>query len=392
MADSSSQQRHLPPTERRLRKAREEGQVARSRDLGHLVVLAGGLALLMVAATPLTAWLRDMLGNGLRFDHQMLASTGAMQQRLAELFTPTLLMVLALGSVLSLSAVVAAVASGGWTWTMTPMRPDFSRINPLSGLTRIVSMAQLGDMLKACVLALLLGLVGTLYLKAHLDDFALTQAQPLPTAFAEAGSRVLAGLWLLVLVVAAFALVDVPLQRLMHRSRLKMSAQEVKEEHRQQEGSPEIKNRVKQRMREISKRRMLAAVPKADLVVMNPTHFAVALKYDEAKAGAPRVVAKGADLLAFKIRDLAKEHKVPVLQAPPLARALYANVELDREIPLALYSAVAQVLAYVFQLKNALAGRGPMPGELPAIDVPRELDPVNDPDSPLYPNRGAEPA
>jgi flagellar biosynthetic protein FlhB len=392
MADSSSQQRHLPPTERRLRKAREEGQVARSRDLGHLVVLAGGLALLMVAATPLTAWLRDMLGNGLRFDHQMLASTAAMQQRLAELFTPTLLMVLALGSVLSLSAVVAAVASGGWTWTMTPMRPDFSRINPLSGLTRIVSMAQLGDMLKACVLALLLGLVGTLYLKAHLDDFALTQAQPLPTAFAEAGSRVLSGLWLLVLVVAAFALVDVPLQRLMHRSRLKMSAQEVKEEHRQQEGSPEIKNRVKQRMREISKRRMLAAVPKADLVVMNPSHFAVALKYDEAKAGAPRVVAKGADLLAFKIRDLAKEHKVPVLQAPPLARALYANVELDREIPLALYSAVAQVLAYVFQLKNALAGRGPMPGELPTIDVPRELDPVNDPDSPLYPNRSAEPA
>ncbi|MEO8296787.1 MAG: flagellar biosynthesis protein FlhB [Burkholderiales bacterium] len=377
MADSSSQDRDLPPTERRLRKAREEGNVARSRDLGHLAVLTCGLGLLMAAAPSLTAWLRQLLASGLRFDHAALANGQSMQHRLGDLFLPTLLIILALGAAMAAVSVAAAVISGGWTWTLKPLTPDFGRINPLSGIGRLVSKAQLGDMLKACVLALLLGVVGASYLRSHLDAFALTQAQPLPTAFIAAGSQVLSGLWLLVLVLAAFALVDVPLQRFMHRSRLKMSKQDIKDENKEQEGSPEIKNRIKQRMREISRRRMLAAVPKADLVVMNPTHFAVALKYDEDKAGAPRVVAKGADLLAFKIRDLAKEHKVPVLQAPPLARALYAHVELDREVPLALYSAVAQVLAYVFQLRNAMAGRGPMPGDLPPLQVPPELDPLN---------------
>jgi flagellar biosynthetic protein FlhB len=169
----------------------------------------------------------------------------------------------------------------------------------------------------------------------------------------------------------------VPLQRFLHTSRLKMSVQEVKEEHKQQEGSPEVKGRIRQRMREVARRRMLAAVPGADLVVMNPTHYAVALKYDDGRDGAPRLVAKGADLLALKIRDIARESKVPVLQAPPLARALYAHGELDREIPYALYSAVAQVLAHVFQLRAALAGRAPWPADLPVIPVPPELDPHN---------------
>jgi flagellar biosynthetic protein FlhB len=163
----------------------------------------------------------------------------------------------------------------------------------------------------------------------------------------------------------------------MHVSKLKMSREEIKQEHKQSEGSPEVKGRIKQRMREMSRKRMLAAVPSADLVVINPSHFAVALKYDEGKMAAPRIIALGADLLALRIRDIAKESKVPVLQSPPLARALYAHGELDREIPLALYSAVAQVLAYVFQLRAALVGRGPMPGELSSVVVPPELDPLN---------------
>jgi flagellar biosynthetic protein FlhB len=176
--------------------------------------------------------------------------------------------------------------------------------------------------------------------------------------------RVLTGLGSLLLALAGFAMVDVPLQRYQHAQRLKMSHQELKQEHKEQEGSPQIKQKIKARMREMTKRRMLAAVPKADLVVMNPTHYAVALQYDDKKMGAPRVVAKGADLLAMKIRDLAKDSKVPVLQAPALARALFAHAELDREIPAALFAAVAQVLAYVYQLKAALTGQvagGPDP-------------------------------
>ena len=154
-----------------------------------------------------------------------------------------------------------------------------------------------------------------------------------------------------------------------------MSHQEQKQEHKEVEGNTEVKAKIKVRMREMSRRRMLAAVPKADLVVMNPTHYAVALKYDDAKMAAPRVVAKGADLLAMAIRDAAKSHQVPVLQAPVLARALYAHADIDREIPAALFAAVAQVLAYVYQLRAALAGHAPMPGELPVLQVPAELDP-----------------
>jgi flagellar biosynthetic protein FlhB len=376
MADSSND-KHLPPTEKRLRQAREEGQVARSRDLGHFAILAAGLVLLMLATPQLVAWLRGVLATGLSFDARSVAEPGFMTDRLAALVLPAIALALGLGTVMALVALVAAVASGGWVFTLKAIGPDFSRVNPLSGLGRIVSKAQLGDMAKAVGLAVLLGLVGGNYLYKHLPDFAQSQAMPLPAAFAAVGSTLLSGLWLLVLVLAVFAVVDVPLQRFMHVSRLKMSFEEVKQEHKQSEGSPEVKGRIKQRMREMSRKRMLAAVPTADLVVMNPTHYAVALKYDEGKMAAPRIVALGADLLAMRIRDVAKASKVPVLQAPPLARALYAHGELDREIPLALYSAVAQVLAYVFQLRAALIGKAPMPGELATVAVPAELDPNN---------------
>ena len=177
------------------------------------------------------------------------------------------------------------------------------------------------------------------------------------------------------IALGVFAAIDVPLQRKLMLDRLKMSHQEVKQEHKEVEGNVEVKAKVRARMREIFKRRMLAAVPQADLVVMNPTHYAVALKYDDATMAAPRVVAKGADLLALRIRDIARDAKVPVLQAPPLARALYAHAEIDREIPAALFSAVAQVLAHVYQLRAAMAGRAAMPGDLPALQVPPDLDP-----------------
>lgn len=375
MASDSAQDKHLPPTERRLRQAREDGQAARSRDLAHFAVIAAGLGLVMLAAPSIAIWLRDLLASGLRFDVNAVNTPRFMQERLGQLLLPTLALCLGLGLVTGLVAMAAAVASGGWVWSFKPLMPDFSKLNPLTGLGRIVSKAQIGDMLKACLLALILGAVGASYLWAHLEDFALTQAMPLPAAFVAATDRIATGMWLLMIVLAASAAIDVPLQRFMHTSRLKMSLQEIKEEHKQQEGSPELKGRIRQRMREGSRRRMLAAVPSADLVVMNPTHYAVALKYDPEGNGAPKVVAKGADLLAMKIRDIATESKVPVLQAPPLARALYAHGEIDREIPYALFTAVAQVLAHVFQLRAALAGRGPWPSALPSIGVPPELDP-----------------
>jgi flagellar biosynthetic protein FlhB len=229
--------------------------------------------------------------------------------------------------------------------------------------------------LKASLLALLLGIIGAFYLRAHLEGFVATLTMPLPAALAHAGDTLLGGLMLLVLLLGVFALVDAPLHRHLHAERLKMSHQEVKQEYKEMEGNAEVKGKLRQLMREAAKKRMMAAVPTADLVVMNPTHYAVALKYDDTQMGAPRVVAMGAHLLALRIRALAKESKVPVLQAPALARALYAHAELDKEIPAALFAAVAQVLAYVYQLRAAMAGKGAPPADLPELKVPVELDP-----------------
>jgi flagellar biosynthetic protein FlhB len=250
-------------------------------------------------------------------------------------------------------------------------------MNPISGLGRMVSKHQLTEMLKACGLALVLLTIGGVYLRYHLPDFPQLLAQPLAHGLAGAGDLVRGGLLLLLLALAVFALVDVPLQRFMLMDKLKMSHQEAKQEHKEVEGNSEVKGRIKARMRALATRRMLAAVPSADIVVMNPTHFAVALKYDEAGVGAPRVVAKGADLIALRIRDAAQAAKVPVLQAPPLARALYAHCEIDQEIPAPLFAAVAQVLAWVFQLRAAVAAGQALPDAPAGVAVPPELDPMN---------------
>lgn len=379
MADSDAQDRQLPASARKLQKAREQGQIARSRDLGHFAALAvGGAAL--VAAAPLAArWLQQGLDRALRFDARIIGHPELMLERLSELAATLLWLVLPSGLLMTLVAVGVAVIGGGWNFTFKPLLPKFAMLNPLTGVARLFSKQQLIDALKACTLALLLFTIGGLYLRAHLGDFAALLGMSLPAAAGNAAQIVLGGLLLLVLVLAAFAAVDLPLQRHLLAQKLKMSHQEAKQEHKESEGNQEVKGKQKARMREMTKRRMLAAVPKADLVVMNPTHYAVALKYEDGKMAAPRVVAKGADLLALRIRDVAKGAQVPVLQAPVLARALYAHTRLDAEIPAALFAAVAQVLAYVYRLRAALAGQGADPGELPELPVPEELDPHRKP-------------
>jgi flagellar biosynthetic protein FlhB len=215
-------------------------------------------------------------------------------------------------------------------------------------------------------------------LQQQLPRFMAALTLPLPAAFVHAADAVWLGLTLLLLALCVFALVDVPLQRRLWLGRLKMTTEELKKELKDVEGNTEVKSKMRLRMRESANRRMMAAVPKADLVVMNPSHFAVALRYDEATMAAPRVVAKGADLLAMRIRDAARAAQVPVLQAPPLARALYAHAEVDREIPAALFAAVAQVLAWVYQVRALAALPGPavaLPPE-PQPELPPGLDPL----------------
>jgi flagellar biosynthesis protein FlhB len=373
MADA--QDRRLPATERKIRKARAEGQVARSRDLSHLAAIGLCAALLASAAPQLTAWLSTKLAAGLSFDARTLADAEVMQNRLALFGLQAAALVALFGGLMLLVAVAAGVLSGGWNFSLKALQPKFDKVNPLAGLQRMASPQQLTNTLKSCLLALILGAIGAFYLRANLSAFAEAMALPLPQAMAQAGRMVLDGVLLLVGALGLFALVDVPLQRHQLAEQLKMSAQEMKQEQREVEGSAEIKSRQRSRMREMANRRMLAAVPTADLVVMNPSHYAVALRYDEGRMSAPRVVAKGADLLALRIRDAAQGAQVPVLRSPPLARALYAHADLDGPVPAALFSAVAQVLAHVYQLRAHLQGQGKAPPPLPQVQVPPELDP-----------------
>jgi flagellar biosynthesis protein FlhB len=377
MADQDDDQhKPLPASERKLRKAREDGQAVRSKDLGHFLVMlvASGM---LVWLTPLWfAQIQDLMRTGLQFDARVVANEGAMLERLTAWAWQAMAVVIPLGVVLALAALAAGVGAGGWMLSFKAIAPKFSKLDPLAGMGRVFSKQQFIDAIKGSLMALIIGAVGGFALWKRWPEMVQLLAQSLPSALAAMGGLLASAWWTTLLVLAAFALLDWPLQRFMFMQRMRMTHQEMKDEHKQSDGSPEVKARIRQRMREMARKRMLAAVPTADLVVMNPTHYAVALKYDDASMGAPRVVAKGLDLMAFKIRDLATDNKVPVLEAPPLARALYANCEVDQEVPMALYNAVAQVLAYVYQLKAAITGKAPMPAQMPDLVVPAELDPL----------------
>jgi flagellar biosynthetic protein FlhB len=379
---NDAQDRRLPASARKIERARREGQVARSRDLGHFAALGLGLWLIGAFAAELTGFMQRLLAAGLRFDAASVASPQSMVEALSAQSVQMLVLLLPLGLLMLVLALAAGLLSGGWNFTWQAMEPKIEKIGLISGLKRLFSGENLLQTLKACLVALVLGVVGAAWLMVRWPELAALGRQPLPAALAAGGALLGQGLLVLAGVLALSALVDVPLQRQMLLRRLRMSVEELKKEMREQEGSPEIKGRLRQRMRELAGRRMLSQVPMADLVVMNPTHYAVALKYDPLKTGAPRVVAKGADLLALRIRDLAREHQVPVLQHPPLARALYAHCDLDQEIPARLFAAVAHVLAWVFQLRDAVAAgrRADMPA--PEPEVPADMDPLATPANP----------
>jgi len=375
MADTA-QDRTLAPTPRKIEKARAQGQLARSRDLAHFAALGLGVALLAALAPQAIGWLAGRVADGLRFDAGAVRAPQAMLERLALQAGWMVVAVLPVGLGAALLALAANALGGGWNFTLEPLVPRLDKLDPLAGFKRLLAWSQLANTLKSCLLALALGAVGAWYLVGQRQEAAHLLALPLPQALGAAGELLRSGLLALGAVLAVFALVDVPLQRHLLLRRLRMSVEEMKKEMRDIEGNTEVKAKMKLRMREMVNRRMLAAVPRADLVLMNPTHYAVALRYDEARMAAPRVVAKGADWLALRIRDLAVESRVPVVQAAPLARALYAHTDVDQEVPARLFTAVAQVLAWVFQLRDALAAGRAFTVGAPVPEVPPDMDPL----------------
>lgn len=378
MADSeqSAQERTLEPTAKRLEDARREGQVPRSRELAHLLVLGAGAGVLFLLASPLLKAGADLMGRGLTFNAALATDPARMTARLGELAGAGLLAILPVLAVMLVAALAAPLSVGGWIFAPQSAAPKLERISVLKGFGRMFSLPALVELVKVFIVAVLLGAVGGWYVLSHLDNFAGLAHQALPSALAHFGALFAIAFALLVATLALTSAIDVPFQIFHHRSKLKMSLEEVKKENKETEGDPHIKGRIRQQQREMARKRMMAAVPKADVVVTNPTHFAVALKYMEGRQRAPIVVAKGVDEVAEKIKALATEHKVLQLEAPPLARALYRHVELGAEIPAALYTAVAQVLAYVFQLKCHEQGDAPRPQAPREIEVPDGLDPL----------------
>jgi flagellar biosynthetic protein FlhB len=372
----SSQDKNLPPTERRLEKAREDGQVAHSQHLSHFAVLAGGAFALFGLVQLAVDRLLVMLQSQLRFNAKTLAEPALMTQQAMELTFSGLLVSLPFGLLVMALSIGASLSLTGLLITFKPLTPDFSKLNPLSGMGRIFSRAKAVEVAQLTIIIAILAAVIVTYVNTHLQELAALALQADQRALKAAGHWVIAGLGMMLLVIAIVAAIDVPVQVALYKSKLKMSEQEVREEHKESEGHPETKSRRRTRQREIAQRQSIRQVPKADFVVVNPTHYAVALRYDESSMGAPRVVAKGVDFVALKIREVAGQHKVPLLEAPMLARALYAHAEIDEDIPAALYTAVAQVLAYVYRMRAALRGEEPFSAAPPMPEIAPELDPL----------------
>ena len=375
MAETSKEDRQLPASEQRLRKAREEGNVPRSRDVAHLLVMGAGMGALALMGPSLADGMRRLMASTFAFDGQVrMYFLDALQPTLAH-FGDLGWRALAILLSVCAAAIAASTIPGGFNLSVKALGVKVSRINPASGLKRIFSLRNLVEFLKLSLLASLLWAIGSWYAMDRFPEFAALSHGSLAGSVGHAMALVVGGLGLSMLLLFVLALFDVPFQWFRHRADLRMTRDEVKREHRESEGDPQLKGQIRSRQREAARRRMLSAVPSADIVVVNPTHYAVAIRYDEAAGGAPRVVAKGLDELAMRIQAIARESGVPVLSAPPLARALYAHVELDQEIPQALYVAVAQVLVYVYQLKRWIPGRSTAPQAPVDLPVPTEMDP-----------------
>ena len=374
--ESGSQDRNLPASERKLKKARDDGQVTRSEDVSHLAVLGAGALAVLLLAPILFDRLKHTLGAQLTFDAKVVHQTASMAARLSDATSVGLAGCITFAAIVMSASIIGAIACGGWVTSLKPLMPDLGRLNPLKGAANLVSKKKLITTAKMLLLTTILFTIAAQYMGNGFVEMARMVLQPSANSITHMSTWLSAGAGLMLLVILLAAMVDVPLQNFLHKGEMKMSHQEFKEENKETDGNPQMKGKMRQRQRELSQKASVNAVPKADFIVMNPTHFAVAIRYDEKTMNAPQVISKGADLLAMKIRDIAKHHDIPVLQSPMLARALYANAELDQDIPAALYTAVAQVLAYVYRLRNALKGTGPMPGDVPQPFVPPELDPL----------------
>ena len=374
MSEESDLEKTEEPTGRRIEQAREKGQVPHSRELGSFLVLMTAAALFW----SLGGWLVDrglaIARKGFTIETKYVFEPAQMLPRLADLSIDALLAFSPIFAVLVLASILPPFFLNAWVFAPNAFMPDFNRLSPLAGIGRMFSWNSLMELGKALLKAVLVGGVALLLIVKEKDEIFGLLGESLESAIAHTGHLLSYSFLILVSALILVVAADVPFQLWQHYEKLKMTKEEVKQEMKEMMGDPHVKGRIRSLQMEAARKRMMSAVPDANVVVTNPTHYAVALSY-QAGMSAPKVVAKGVGVIALKIREIAAENAVPILEAPPLARALHKHAELDREIPAPLFSAVAEVLAYIYQLASWKQQGGTYPQPPRELDIPGELIP-----------------
>ncbi|SDK30247.1 flagellar biosynthetic protein FlhB [Methylophilus rhizosphaerae] len=374
-AEDSDMEKTEDASPKRLEKAREDGDIPRSRELAACAVLfTSGMAIMMLGR-PMGEALQNVLRQGLRFDQAMAFEPELLIVHLLKVLEQIAWAFLPLAVIMVASAIAAPVLVGGWVMTQKSLVPNFGKLNPIKGFGNLFSKNSLVELVKSVAKTVLVASVGYTIVRKDLQPMLGLSNMPLESGIHAINDYMMTGFLTIASALVLIAVIDVPYQLYQYAQKHKMTKQELKDEAKESEGSPEVKGRIRQQQREMARRRMMSNIPTADVVITNPTHYAVAVRYKEGENGAPIVVAKGVDTIAQKIKEIAAEHEVMVLESPKLARALYAHTELEREIPQTLYAAVAEILAYVFQLRVFRQHGGVRPAMPDNVPVPDALDP-----------------
>lgn len=369
----SGQERTEEATPKRQQDAKEKGDIPRSKELNTTAILLGGAGSLLAFGGSISTELSGMMRANFTFSRDEIFDPQSMLANLGQSMVESMMALIPFFIIVALAAIIGPVALGGWVMSTKSLAPKAERISPLAGIKRMFAKRALMELIKTIAKFMLVATLSWIILDWMTDDIlALAKQDVIPamgSALRIVGWAVLGLSSTMILI----SFIDVPFQISSHAKKLKMTMQEVKDEMKNTEGKPEVKSRIRQLQYDMAQGRMMSAVPEADVVITNPEHYAVALRYNSDNMGAPVLVAKGADLIAFKIREIAKAHDIPVLAAAPLARAVFHSTELEQEIPAGLYVAVAQVLAYIFQLQRFEKRQGQRPGPMPDLPIPTEL-------------------
>lgn len=377
MAEESDLEKTEEPSPRRLEKAREEGDIPRSKELSTFAGLMAAALGLWLTGSQIINQLQNIIKSGLNFDHQVIENNSKIGIDFSSEIINLSINFLPFFVIVMLIGILSPIAVGGWMFNSKAMEPKLDKLDPIKGIANIVSKNSLVELVKSILKTILIAIVSWFVTKSMIYDILALSIQPFRMASHNQGQILLICFITISAGFAIIAMLDVPYQLHRYGKKLMMSRQDLKDEAKESEGNPETKAKIRSIQREMARRRMMAEVPKADVVITNPTHYAVALSYPEDSDSAPILVAKGLGEVALKIQEIAKDHDIMIVEAPMLARALYTHTNLEQEIPTTLFSAVAQVLAYVFQMRDWKKTGGDQPVFPDQIHVPKDLDPLN---------------